>query len=553
MKSPLCIFPLAVFVLAAALGQNAESSSRPNIILIMADDLGYSDIGCYGSEIATPNIDKLAGEGLRFSQFYTNPVCVPARASLLTGMYPHQVGRALAAEPGWVAAGIPSAIGDDLPSPYGHYRPEAYGKSEPGTPGGLSPDSVTLAEALREAGYTTLMSGKWHCGETEENWPVNRGFDRYFGLLQGAANYFDIEKDYLQPRKMMLDDQFFTPPADGFYMTDAITDYAVRFLGDQKASNSPFFLYVAYTAPHTPLHAWPESIEKFSGKFKEGWDALRKKRYERLREMGILGPETGLSPRDHAVRSWRITELIHEAEKQVLRKEVYSAMIHLMDKGIGRILEQLESLGEKDNTLVVFLSDNGADSGELDSDLGDLDSTLPPGGENTYEPPGLGWANLANTPFRLYKQWVHEGGIATPLIVRWPREIPDPGSIRHDLGHVMDFLPTFRDIAGISHSGGNSRLAGLEVEGHSLLPVLRGAERAGYSHLCWENEGHRAIRKGKWKLVAKYYTWELYDMEKDRSELNNLAAAHPELVRELAGHYDQWAKRVGAGIPGRSR
>lgn len=531
-----------------------RSEKRPNLILILADDMGFSDISSYGSEIQTPSIDALAEQGLRFSHFYNNAVCVPTRASLLTGMYPHQVGRALRAEPGWPASGVALRSQDEsLPPPEGHYRASAYGQGEPGTPGGLSLNHLTLAELLKQAGYQTYMSGKWHCGEAEENWPVNRGFDRYFGLLHGSANYFNLEKDYLSTRQMMLDDQFYDPPEEGFYMTDAISDYAVRFVEEAEGDEAPFFMYVAYTAPHFPLQAWPEDIAREADYFSAGWDHLRMKRYERLQRMGVLGSETELTPRDHAVTSWRIKEIVGESPKLERKMEVYAAMIKRMDYGIGRISRALEATGAKENTLILFLSDNGPYAGYLDSDRGSLDSSLPPGGENAYESRGIGWANLSSTPFRLYKQWLHEGGIATPLIASWPAVIPDEGGIRHEVGHVMDFFPTFYELSGSSAEGETETAPLQKVEGESLVPLLKGGDRPGYEILCWENEGHRAIRKGKWKLVAKYRTWELYDMSIDRAELRNVAAAYPEVVEELAWEYDRWARRVGAGVPGIAR
>jgi len=266
-------------MLAGLVSEASADAPRPNIVLIVADDLGFSDVGCYGSEIPTPHIDKLARQGVRFSQFYDCAVCVPTRASLLTGLYPHQAGRALAAEAGWLDAGIATQP-DDLPPHAGHYRPEAYGRSAPGEPGGLNLNCVTLADVLRKAGYRTLMSGKWHCGEKAPYWPVNRGFDRYFGLLEGASNYFNLKKDYLRPRTLMLDRDVYKVPDKSFYMTDAISDYAVRFLDEFGDDERPFFLYVPYTAPHAPLHAWPKDIAKFKGKFAKGWDVLRRKRYE---------------------------------------------------------------------------------------------------------------------------------------------------------------------------------------------------------------------------------------------------------------------------------
>jgi arylsulfatase A-like enzyme len=533
-----------------ATGSDKSTGTRPNIVLIMADDLGYSDVGCYGSEIPTPHIDSLARDGIRFSQFYDCAVCVPTRASLLTGLYPHQAGRALAGEPGWTDAGI-AVAGDDLPPHEGHYRPEAYGRSEPGVPGGLRLQCVTLADLLGKAGYRTLMSGKWHCGEATEYWPVNRGFDRYFGLLEGAANYFNPAKDYLRPRTLMMDREVYRIPDKSFYMTDAISDYAVRFLDEYARDERPFFLYVPYTAPHAPLQARPEDIRKFKGRFSDGWDVLRRKRYQRLMDEGIISRTCALSPRDDAVNGWRLAGLLHQTDKLERRMEVYAAQVASMDAGIGKVLARLKALDVEDNTVVIFLSDNGAYGGELDSDLGDLDSTLPPGGENSYESYGRGWANLGSTPFRLYKTWLHEGGIAAPLIVRWPAGVKSKNAVRRDVTHVMDILPTMLDLAGGRYPDQWNGKETTPLEGRSLAPVLTGKAKLAPRTLYWENFGHRAVRSGDWKLVAKHRRWELYNLKTDRSEMRDVAGTFPDKVRELAGQYDHWAKRVGAGVPPR--
>jgi arylsulfatase A-like enzyme len=437
-------------VLAGLVSEARAEAPRPNIVLIVADDLGFSDVGCYGSEIPTPYIDSLARKGIRFSQFYDCAVCVPTRASLLTRLYPHQAGRALAAEAGWMEAGI-SKTPDDLPSHAGHYRPQSYGRSAPGESGGLNLNCVTLADVLNKAGYRTLMSGKWHCGETTAYWPVNRGFDRYFGLLEGASNYFNLKKDYLKPRTVMLDRNVYKTPAKSFYMTDAISNHAVQFLDQYGSDKRPFFLYVPYTAPHAPLHAWPKDIAKFKGAFTAGWDVLRRKRYQRMIDEGILDKSCALSPRDDSVNGWRLSQLLHQTDKLERKMEVYAAQVASMDAGIGRVLGKLDELQVADETVVIFMSDNGAYGGELDSDLGELDSTLPPGGENSYESYGRGWANLGSTPFRLYKTWLHEGGIATPFVVRWPRGISAKNEVRHDVAHVMDILPTMIELAGAEY------------------------------------------------------------------------------------------------------
>ncbi|HEX9933625.1 MAG TPA: sulfatase-like hydrolase/transferase, partial [bacterium] len=304
---------------------------RPNILLIMTDDMGFSDIGCYGGEIRTPNLDRLAQSGLRFTQFYNAARCCPSRASLLTGLYPHQAGMG------------DMVRTDDQSGPYQGY---------------LNERCVTIAELLGRAGYATLMSGKWHVGERRPNWPTDRGFEKYFGLISGAANYFDIERDRTgrARRQMALDDKPYHPPKQGFYMTEAVTDRAVDFLGSHGSGERPFFLYVAYTAPHWPLHALPEDIKKYMGQYDRGWDVLRGERYGRQLEMGVIDGRWEISPRDDEVTPWQD---VRDKKGMAAKMEVYAAQIDCMDRGIGRILKKLGSLGKVENTLILFLSDNG--------------------------------------------------------------------------------------------------------------------------------------------------------------------------------------------------
>ncbi len=399
-------------------------SHKPNILIILADDMGYADLGCYGSEIDTPNINRLAEEGLRFSQFYNAARCCPTRASLLTGLYPHQAGM------GRMVKNAPSQ------QDAGAYQ------------GYLNDTCVTIAEVLKQAGYTTLMSGKWHVGEFRSAWPLDRGFDRYYGLISGAAHYFDLTrtKNANVKRIMVEDDEELPLPTDNFYMTDAITEHAVNMLRDYK--NETFFHYVAYTAPHWPLHALPQDIEKYIGVYDEGWDALREKRYERLIDMGLIDPEWALSPRDEGALAW---DAVEDKEMMALKMAVYAAQIDRMDKGIGKILKMLEDQGRLDNTLIFFLSDNGAchESGPLGQDF--WGNGVKPGGADSYQSYGRSWANAGNTPFRLHKHWVHEGGIATPLIVRWPETIHQGGGITHQPGHIIDIMATCLDVAGADY------------------------------------------------------------------------------------------------------
>jgi arylsulfatase len=488
----------------------------------MADDMGFSDLGCYGSEIHTPNLDRLAEGGLRFTQFYNAARCCPTRASLLTGLYPHQAGV------GSMTAGVQGDV--NPPGPYQGY---------------LNDKCVTIAEVLKKAGYTTLMSGKWHVGEERPHWPVDRGFDRYYGLISGAANYFDITKGKREGvrRRFAVDDKPHVPPTKGFYITDAFTENAVRFLDQYGREEKPFFLYVAYTAPHWPLHALPEDIAKYKGKYRRGWDALRKERYARMIKMGIIDPKWPLTPRDEGAVPW---EGVEDKELMDLKMAVYAAQIDRMDQGIGRIMAKLRELGKEQNTLVLFLSDNGGchETGPLGFDR--RNNGLPPGGVDSYMSYGQSWANASNTPFRLFKKYTHEGGISTPLIAYWPAVIKEKGKLTNQVGHIIDIMATCVDVAGAQYAKTFNGNEIIPAEGKSLLPIFQGKTRRPHEYLFWEHQTHEAVRYGKWKLVAEKRTkWELYDLEQDRSEMNNLIDKYPQLARRLRLKYEQWAQSVG--------
>jgi arylsulfatase len=505
-----------VFLLPIA-GCSENQSLRPNIVMIMADDMGYSDLGCFGSEITTPNIDRLAERGLRLTQFYNAARCCPTRASLLTGLYPHQAG-----------------MGDMVNS----------GKSAGPYQGYLNRSCVTLAELLQTAGYRTAMSGKWHVGEEKPHWPVNRGFERYFGLISGAANYFDLSqgKDETTVRRMAVDELEYTPPLNGFYMTTAITDQAVGFLNRLAPGGDPFFLYVAYTAPHWPLHALPEDIERFLGQYKMGWEDLRRTRYERMVDRGIVDPAWKLPPLDPEAVSW---ESVADKELMDRKMAVYAAQIFRLDAGVGRIMARLRQLSLEENTLVLFLSDNGAchEGGPVGFDL--RDNGVPPGGVDSYMSYGRSWSNAGNTPFRMHKHWTHEGGIATPLIAYWPTVIKNPGSLCREVGHVVDIMATFVEISGANYPTQYRGSPIQQMEGRSLLPLFQGRQRNPHEFLFWEHEGSEAVRKGKWKLVsAAGGSWELYDMERDRTELNDLSDQYPDIRGQLVEAWENWADRV---------
>ena len=493
-----------------------DVSEKPNVILIMVDDMGYSDVGCYGGEIETPNIDRLADEGVRFTQFYNCARCIPTRASLLTGLYPQQV------------------------------KTTGEGRSR------AMQNCVTLAEVLKSAGYRTLMTGKWHNPET----PVARGFDRYYGLVSGCCNYFnpglkrpgENEPGRKRPgeqRPWAIDDQIiqpYTPEDKNFYTTDAFTDQALEYLDQYGQEDRPFFLYLPYTAPHFPIQAWPEDIAKYRGKYKIGWDVIRERRYERMLEMGLLDSRWALSQRDPRAPAWEDAE---DKDGWDLKMAVYAAMIDRVDQNIGRLLQKLYQLGKEDNTLVLFLSDNGACSEDARG-FPSKETDIPPGPMESYRTVDLPWANASDTPFRKFKLWTHEGGIATPLIARWPKVIEERGTLTRQVGHVMDIMPTLCEIAGASYPETYNDQTVLPVEGKSLLPVLVGEEREGHDVIYWEDLGNRAVRQGKWKIVAaKGESWELYDLEEDRSETTNLAGQFPDKVERMAGMWDDWAERTG--------
>ena len=512
--------------------------ARPNILLIMNDDMGYSDIGCYGGEVRTPNLDRLAAGGIRFTQFYNTARCCPTRASILTGLHPHQAGI------GWMTADL----------------------DEDGYRGDLNSECVTIAEALKLAGYATFMSGKWHVTGNEdpngskECWPCQRGFDHYFGILGGAS-------DYWQPSSLTRDNERIdlkSLPED-FFLTDAISDQAADYLREHATDNSevPFFLYTAYSAPHWPLHAHEEDISQYKGRFGDGWDRLREERVERMRGMGIIDEEWPTTERDSSQPPWE--EAANKAWQE-RRMEVYAAQIDRMDQGIGRILTALEDTDQIDNTLILFLADNGACAEEFppqakpvspDNPVGfertrdgrtvlhGNDPSIMPGPEGTYQSYGIPWANLSNSPFREYKHWVHEGGIATPLIAHWPSAIKSGNELRHQPGQLTDIMATCLDVAGAAYPSQFRGQVITPLEGASLVPIFQDRDNKKEA-LIWEHEGNKAVRKGRWKLVCKYPgDWELYDMVANRTETNDLALQHPELVEELSAIYNKWAERCG--------
>ena len=550
---------LALAFLATAIPSSfaaAQRPPRPNIILIMSDDMGYSDLGCYGGEIPTPNLDALAMGGLRYTHFYNTGRCCPTRASLLTGLYAHQ-------------AGVGRMTSDD---------------KLPGYRGDLSFNAVTIAEALKPAGYSTYMSGKWHVTNkltqdlSKHNWPRQRGFDRFYGTIIGAGSFFD-------PWTLTRDNTQITPENDPLYSpkvyhyTDAIADNASMFIKDHannaeaKGLNKPFFMYVAFTSPHWPLHALPEDIEKFKGKFGKGYEHYRKARFERMKELGLIKDNWQLS---ETVGDWSDVkpELVEWEERCM---EVYAAMILQMDRGIGQIVQSLKDTGQYENTLILYLHDNGGchegmgrrarknreglkerepyGKDELQTKMIPDHSRVGkpviqgthvmPGPSETYHAYGWNWANVSNTPFRYHKSMNHEGGISTPLIAHWPKGITKHGELRERVGHLIDLMPTFIEVSGATYP---ETLNGHDIqpmEGKSLVASFTQDEQVDRI-LMWEHYGKAAIREGKWKLVrlGMNKPWELYDMDKDRSELNDLAEQMPEKAKELSEKWDAEAKRT---------
>ena len=536
----------------------AKEAGRPNVIVIMADDMGFSDIGCFGGEIQTPVLDGLAANGLRFTQFYNTARCCPTRASLLTGLYPHQ-------------AGIGHMMDD---RGYDGYR------------GDLNRESVTIAEVLHDADYATFASGKWHVTKKvrpeedhqKHNWPLQRGFERFYGTIHGAGSFFD-------PNSLTRDNTLISPESDPhytpetYYYTDAIGDNAVSFVAEHASSGDerPFFLYLTYTAAHWPMHALEEDVARYQGMYDDGFGAIRDARLAKARSLGLLDADWAMSPQ--AVE-W---DSVGDKAFEIRCMEVYAAMVDAMDRSIGRLVDELRRQGTLDNTVIFYLQDNGgcaegmgrgnrkqpaqarlaspslppmaADALQFDMIPKQTRDGYPmrqgygvmPGGADTYIGYGEGWANVSNTPFREYKHWVHEGGISTPLIVHWPAGIAEEhrGHLVQTPGHLIDIMATCVDLAGADFPKMREGHTIKPAEGVSLTPAFSGQSVQRGTPIFWEHEGNRAIRDGRWKLVAKAgRPWELYDLTDDRTELHDLAAEMPEKVKQLADAWDAYAERA---------
>ena len=508
-----CLFLTAAFCTHSS----AATTSRPNIVLIVADDLGFSDLGCYGGEIRTPHLDQLASEGLQFTQFYNCAVCNATRVAMLTGVYPR------------------------------------FGRG-----GLLRRDMVTVAEVLQKAGYATAMSGKWHLGGYPTR-PIDRGFSEYYGVMIGAVNYFDPTLPDPPPMKHAGPSEPFVhnmtvikSVAEGYYATDAFTDHAVEQIRTLSKGDRPFFLHLAYTAPHYPLQAPAEDIARYRGRYRDGYEVLRKERYHALMKLNLISEGWKLPGPDRKLGPWRY-DIEPEAWKSVAdvgweseKMEVYAAMVDRMDQGVGRVLAALKESGVADETMVVFFSDNGGCASNSSAAAYEAyKNGIPSGSKDTYILGGPGWATAQSSPFRRYKTWTYEGGISTPMIVRWPGKIK-AGSRTHAVGHVLDLMPTFLEVSGSSYPNESEGNEIVPMEGQSLVPILSGGNCTNERELGWYLYGSRAFRAGKWKIVwgVTAQRWELYNMETDRTETCNLAADNPEIVQELSSAWRDWAQRT---------
>lgn len=531
-----CCPRFLLLICIAAFAQTAPASEpkpRPNFFFILADDLGFSDLGCYGSEIATPNIDALAKNGLRFRQFYNGTRCCPSRASFMTGLYPHQAG-----------------VGDMTNQ-----------TAAPGYRGFPQPNTRTIAEVLKSAGYHTSMVGKWHLSAGPKTpRPTDRGFDEFYGMIGGFNSFFQEDPFYT---RLPADRTKRTYAKDSFYSSDAFGDYSLDFLKEARQSKKPWFQYLAFNAPHFPLHAKPDDIAKYAETYNIGWDKIREQRHARQLELGLFDKSMPLSPRspfDAKARIGRAGEnpawdsLDADRRADLARRmAIYAGMVTCMDRNIGRVIADLREHGDLDNTVIIFLSDNGAcaewDPFGFDESSGPKntlfrgDDLAKMGSAPTYHSYGSSWANASNTPFRMYKHFCHEGGIRTPLIVHWPAGFAARGEFRDQPGHLIDIMATCVALSGATYPKAIGDQAITPLEGTSLLPAFAN-KSLPRELLAWEHEHNRAIRVGRWKLVSqKGKNWELYDLETDPVELHDLAATDSKRVEEMSKQWDAWAKR----------
>ncbi len=499
------------------INNSSKKDNKPNIIIILADDMGFSDIGCYGSEIPTPNLDKLAYEGLRMTNFYNAGRCCPSRASLLTGLYPHQAG-----------------FGDMLQNK-GTYAYQGY----------LSDSSVTIAQLLKQAGYHTITSGKWHVGTLQSALAHNRGFDKSFCMLNNGSSYFKNGPLYNDGRTVtfMQNGQVVNRDTN-YYLTQHFTDFAIEAIEAHKNNNNPFFLYLAYTAPHWPIQALEEDIRLFRGKYIIGWDTIRERRLKKQIKEKILDKTIKLSSRHNKIPQWTT---LPESDRNLWdqRMAIYAAMIYRMDKGIGEILQKLREIDQDKNTLIIFLSDNGGSGDEVQKDNLIIQRNGVPGTGVYIDSYQKNWGNVSNTPFSLFKKNMHEGGISTPFIAYFPGVIK-PGQINHSTGHIINILPTCIELAKIKYPQTFNGIRLKQLEGKSMINIFKGAT-SGNDTLYWEHEGNKAIRVDNWKLVyeLEQNEWELYDLQTDRSETSNLSNKYSDKVKQLKATHDEWCSKVG--------
>lgn len=512
-KHTLLLGSLSLFSLPTI----AQQEKQPNIVLIMVDDMGYSDLGCYGGEIPTPNLDKLASQGVRFTHFCNTGRSCPSRASLLTGLYPQQAGIGMMSED-------PKSAED-----HGVH----------GYMGFLNRNYVTIAEVLKEAGYHTYMTGKWHVGmHGEEKWPLQRGFEHYYGILSGASSYLRPHGD----RNLTLDNKQLPPPDQPYYTTDAFTDYAIKFVDERPKDGKPFFLYLAYNAPHWPLHAKQADIDKFVGKYRKGWQKIREARLKRMIEMKLVDEKWGLAQWEG--RQW--DELTEEEQIELdKRMAVYAAQVHCMDYNVGRLTDYLKEKGELDNTLLIFLSDNGA-CAEPHTEKGFGTISMINNPDEWVNPSyGLPWAQVSNTPYRKYKVRAYEGGTSTPLILSWPEKYTKyNGEIRHTRAFLPDIMATFIEAAGTTYPktyhGGNEIIP---LEGTSMLPLLANTDTVLHEYIFGEHFDNCVVWWNNWKAVKDQDSkvWELFDLEKDRTERVNLSREYPKILEGMKNKWTEWA------------
>lgn len=514
MKKTLLMFGLLTGTFVA-LSQN----TKPNIIIILADDMGYSDLGCYGNNIIeTPNLDKLAENGVRFSQFYNTARCSPTRASLLTGLYPHQAG-------------------------VGYLESLDKGEGHPGYRGRLNNQCVTIAEVLKNAGYFTAISGKWHVGGSYGVYAWDRGFDRSL-TSDHSAFYYSEDKN---AQGLCLNGTPIDPLSDrlpaNWYSSDLYAEFGLKFVDEARAEGKPFFLYLAFNAPHFPLQAPQETIAKYKGKFNDGWDRMRQPVYEKQVEMGLIDKKWPLAPKHPDVPDW--DQLKPEIKERMAHiQEIYAACVDRLDVAVGTLVEGLKERGELDNTLIVFLSDNGANAEQ--GPYGKYSGKEKSGTVNSSVFQGQSWATYSNTPFRRYKHFTTEGGISAPCIFYWPGGIAkkQKGAISQQYGHVIDLMPTFVEVSGANYPETYMGNDILSMQGASLLPVFKGESILREGAVYWEHEGNRGGRLGKWKIVAfNHEPWQMYDMENDRTEQNDVSLEHPEIFQQMTSGWEIWAKQ----------